>query len=183
MNITSEKYDVVDMFVGEQRHAMSYFHVYKDSIIKQFVSKGSVYSMILIDHQIRKYLEIGNLSVIIHDHDKIKLKELLFKIHILSALACYVLEPDNNGQYSDISNIDIVEKIQQEGFQLFKRKNSDYGNSFASHGVIGIIIRMGDKISRIQSLEKKKRTEVIDESIRDTCIDLHNYAIMGTMLI
>ena len=42
---------------------------------------------------------------------------------------------------------------------------------------------MGDKINRLQSIEKNKVSFVNDESMRDTLIDLHNYAAMAIMLI
>ena len=44
-------------------------------------------------------------------------------------------------------------------------------------------MRMGDKIKRLQSIEKNQITMVNDEQIRDTLIDLHNYAAMAIMLL
>ena len=41
---------------------------------------------------------------------------------------------------------------------------------------------MGDKISRLVNIEKNK-IEVKDEKMRDTLIDLHNYAAMAIMLL
>jgi hypothetical protein len=73
--------------------------------------------------------------------------------------------------------------VQQEGLELFKKKNSDYGDAFAEYGPIGVLMRMGDKIKRLQSIEKNKITMVNDEQIRDTLIDLHNYSAMAIMLL
>jgi hypothetical protein len=42
---------------------------------------------------------------------------------------------------------------------------------------------MGDKIQRLASVSKTGVTLVDTESIRDTLIDLHNYAAMAVMLI
>lgn len=42
---------------------------------------------------------------------------------------------------------------------------------------------MGDKIKRLESIEKNKITLVDDEMIRDTLIDLHNYSAMAIMLL
>ena len=37
-------------------------------------------------------------------------------------------------------------KIQNKGLELFKKKNKDYGDAFAKYGIIGIIVRLQDKI-------------------------------------
>jgi len=76
-----------------------------------------------------------------------------------------------------------LEKIQLEGKELFKKKNQDYGDAFAEYGVIGVLVRMGDKIKRLQSISQKSITLVNDESMRDTLIDLQNYASMAIMLM
>jgi hypothetical protein len=73
--------------------------------------------------------------------------------------------------------------VQKEAFELFTKKNQDYGDSFATYGPVGVIVRMGDKISRLSSITKSGITLVNNESIRDTLIDLHNYAAMGIMLL
>ena len=66
---------------------------------------------------------------------------------------------------------------------MFKKKNADYGDAFAEYGTIGVLMRIQDKIKRSMSITKNGVTLVDDESIRDTLIDLHNYAAMGIMLI
>jgi NTP pyrophosphatase (non-canonical NTP hydrolase) len=76
-----------------------------------------------------------------------------------------------------------LEKIQKECLELFKKKNADYGDSFATYGVVGVIVRLGDKIKRCMSISKKGITLVDDESLRDTLLDLHNYAAMACMLM
>ena len=74
-------------------------------------------------------------------------------------------------------------KVQSEGLELFKRKNSDYGDAFASYGVIGVLVRMGDKILRAQSITNSSIALVDSETLRDTLIDLHNYSAMAIMLL
>ena len=73
--------------------------------------------------------------------------------------------------------------VQQEALELFKKKNKDYGDSFATYGPIGVIVRIGDKISRLNSITKNGINMVNDESLRDTLIDLHNYSAMAVMLM
>ena len=76
-----------------------------------------------------------------------------------------------------------LSKIQEEAFKLFLKKNKDYGDAFATYGTVGIIVRLGDKISRLSSVTRNGINLVDSESLRDTLIDIHNYAAMGIMLI
>jgi hypothetical protein len=73
--------------------------------------------------------------------------------------------------------------VQNEARELFKKKNADYGDSFATYGPVGVIVRMGDKIQRLVSVSNNGVALVDNESLRDTLIDLHNYAAMAVMLI
>ena len=73
--------------------------------------------------------------------------------------------------------------VQNEGLELFKIKNTDYGDAFANYGSIGVIVRIGDKIQRLVSVTNRGVNLVNNESLRDTLIDLHNYAAMAIMLI
>ena len=76
-----------------------------------------------------------------------------------------------------------LQKIQNEGLELFKKKNADYGDAFATYGAVGVIVRMGDKISRLSSITNNGINLVDTESLRDTLIDLHNYSAMAAMLL
>lgn len=73
--------------------------------------------------------------------------------------------------------------IQKEGYELFIKKNQDYGDAFANYGPIGVLVRIGDKISRLQSITKNNITLINSENLRDTLIDLHNYSAMAIMLL
>ena len=73
--------------------------------------------------------------------------------------------------------------IQKEGLELFEKKNTDYGDAFANYGTIGVLVLMGDKIQRLQSITRNNISLVNSESLRDTLIDLHNYAAMAIMLL
>jgi len=73
--------------------------------------------------------------------------------------------------------------VQKEAKHLFSKKNDDYGDAFAKHGPVGVLVRIGDKISRLQNITNKGINLVEDESIRDSLIDLHNYAAMAIMLL
>ena len=75
------------------------------------------------------------------------------------------------------------DNVYQEARELFIKKNTDYGDAFASYGPIGVLVRMGDKTRRLSSIEKNKIINVNDETLRDTLIDLHNYSAMAIMLM
>ena len=82
-----------------------------------------------------------------------------------------------------MDRIEQMKKIQKEAFELFTKKNIDYGDAFAKFGVIGVLMRIEDKIQRSLSITKNGVNLVNDEGIRDTLMDLHNYAAMGVMLL
>ncbi len=68
---------------------------------------------------------------------------------------------------------------------LYTRKNHDYGDSFhysfLEEGMAMARIRLSDKLSRFKTLSKTQAQQVQDESMRDTLLDLANYAIMTVM--
>ena len=74
--------------------------------------------------------------------------------------------------------------IASEMLRTYIAKNNDYGNSFGESldefGIVASVVRVGDKMNRIKSLSKKE-AEVKNESIRDTLLDMANYAIMTVM--
>ena len=85
----------------------------------------------------------------------------------------------------DLNNVQIHGKICQELTETYEKKNADYGNSFEisldKHGLIAAIVRMDDKMNRVINLYKADERMVEDESVRDTLMDLANYAIMSVM--
>ena len=68
--------------------------------------------------------------------------------------------------------------------KLYERKNHDYGDSFhltyQKWGLPMAAIRLEDKLQRFETLIRAE-SRVKDENIRDTLIDLANYAIMTVM--
>ena len=82
-----------------------------------------------------------------------------------------------------MNRVEQMKTIQSEALELFAKKNADYGDAFAKFGTIGLLMRIEDKIQRSLSITKNGVTLVDDEKIRDTLLDLHNYAAMGLMLL
>lgn len=80
------------------------------------------------------------------------------------------------------TKVERHEKLCQELNTLYAKKNKDYGDSFhqtfLEEGYAMSRIRLSDKLNRFKSLSRRGTQEVKDESLRDTLIDLANYALM-----
>lgn len=83
-----------------------------------------------------------------------------------------------------MNNFEKHKQICEKLNEIYQAKNRDYGNSFGEMykklGIISAITRIGDKYNRLVSLCTKPESErqVKDETIKDTLMDLANYAIM-----
>lgn len=86
-----------------------------------------------------------------------------------------------------MSNLEKHQKICDELHKLYVQKNIDYGDSFhhtfLEEGFATSRIRLNDKLERFKKLSRGGKQNVQDESLRDTLIDLANYAIMTVMEI
>jgi hypothetical protein len=96
---------------------------------------------------------------------------------------CYTIQMEKITGISYPSRVQQMIEVQKEALELFRRKNADYGDAFANYGSTGVIMRMGDKIQRFISITNSGVNLVDTESLRDTLIDLHNYAAMAIMLL
>lgn len=77
-------------------------------------------------------------------------------------------------------------QICDELNDLYERKNKDYGDafhkSFVEEGMAMPRIRLGDKLNRFKTLTRNPDNQAVqDESVRDTLLDLANYAIMTVL--
>ena len=75
-------------------------------------------------------------------------------------------------------------EITKQLNEIYIAKNTDYGDAFGDTfkklGIISAVTRIADKTNRLMSLSAKTEAErnVKDETIKDTLLDLANYAIM-----
>ena len=81
-----------------------------------------------------------------------------------------------------VDRVEQLKNIQTQALELFKRKNADYADAFAKYGIVGVLMRIEDKIQRCLSISKSGIQLVNDEALEDTLLDLHNYAAMALML-
>lgn len=82
-------------------------------------------------------------------------------------------------------NIEKFKKITEKMLEMYSIKNKNYGDSFNKtldeDGLLVSKIRLSDKLNRFNSLIKMESDGTEDESIKDTLLDLANYAIMTMM--
>ena len=84
-----------------------------------------------------------------------------------------------------MTKVEMHKALCEELNRIYAKKNHDYGDSFhqtfLEEGMAMPRIRLSDKLSRFKALTRTGGQEVNDESIRDTLLDLANYALMTAM--
>ena len=85
-------------------------------------------------------------------------------------------------------------RLQREQYELFLRKQHDYGPGNISVGTMlqtpdethlaltGLWFRMNDKIQRLKNMLMSKRESAVDEPMEDAYLDVSNYGIMATIV-
>ena len=85
-----------------------------------------------------------------------------------------------------MTSLDHFEDILNEIRVIMVRKHQDYGPlniALAPGGAMnGLLVRMHDKMARLENLYYKSSNTPNYESIEDTFIDLANYAIIGLLV-
>lgn len=85
----------------------------------------------------------------------------------------------------------FVTEIYSKGTDIIGRKNRDYGDhknsdpfgNFRRHGLKGFLVRIDDKLARLNTFCDNGRLAVMDESVLDTIVDAANYlAIMAAFI-
>ena len=87
----------------------------------------------------------------------------------------------------EMSKEDQFKAITENMLKTFIAKNHDYGNSFEqscdTFGTVAAVVRMNDKMNRINSLYNNTEIAKVDEKLEDTLLDLANYCILTVMYI
>jgi hypothetical protein len=93
--------------------------------------------------------------------------------------------------FSDSTALNILDNMQN----VYEAKDNDYSATGLPMGNLrkcedagidawrGCLVRIGDKMSRLENFLKEKEYLVISEKAEDTVIDLANYAILMSCLI
>lgn len=83
--------------------------------------------------------------------------------------------------------IDFFDEIVEEMKDIHAKKNADYGNNFHKRyekwGFLTALLRLSDKMERLENIYENDDIQVKDESVYDTLIDLANYAVMTAVEI
>ena len=94
-------------------------------------------------------------------------------------------------RFKDNTALDILDNMQA----VYEAKDSDYSATGLPMGHLrkcedagidawrGCLVRIGDKMSRLENFLKEKEYLVISEKAEDTVVDLANYAILMSCLI
>lgn len=82
------------------------------------------------------------------------------------------------------NDVDKFVSVLKTRLGLFARKNIDYGSSFRVDGLVGILLRLGDKLMRLKQTSKDGHTiQVEEEGLSELFLDIANYCDMGLMLL
>ena len=79
--------------------------------------------------------------------------------------------------------------VLDEMYETTRKKNSDYASpqdafrNFREFGAVGILVRMSDKYARLKTALWEKREFQVNESIKDTAIDLAVYSILLLLML
>jgi hypothetical protein len=89
-------------------------------------------------------------------------------------------------EYNEIMMDTTFEMVTAEMLNTYKKKNADYGNSFAEtireFGFIPAVARINDKLKRVKNMVKGREMNIIkDESLRDNLMDIANYCVLTIM--
>jgi hypothetical protein len=94
-------------------------------------------------------------------------------------------------RFKDDTALDILDNMQA----VYEAKDNDYSATGLPMGNLrkcedagidawrGCLVRIGDKMSRLENFLKEKEYLVISEKAEDTVVDLANYAILMSCLI
>ena len=140
-----------------------------ESIDKKKLNQDTyLYSIKIYKRKLFENIKKTKNSIYIQNYTNIY--ETLFNIVILTLNFLQIQDPTK----THIS-------ITNENKKLFEKKNNDNGNSFEDFELIGILVRLNDKINRLITILKQPRTQKVNESSLDTLNDLYNYGIIGLM--
>lgn len=84
----------------------------------------------------------------------------------------------------------ITEKIEKHKelldylHQMYIAKNHDYGDSvhdtYMKYGITSFLVRLEDKLNRARTISSQSQM-VEDEKLKDTLLDMANYAILAVL--
>ena len=83
----------------------------------------------------------------------------------------------------------LIESYFADDMELLRAKGHDYSGeadalgNLRRFGLLGILVRLSDKFSRLEHFAKSGDLQVQDESIRDTLRDIRNYSFLAQIFL
>lgn len=77
----------------------------------------------------------------------------------------------------------VLNEVCQEVIQIVLSKNNDYGDAWQKQGIAGVMVRLSDKLCRVESLSDGREVLIADEKLQDTLIDAIGYSILGLLYL
>lgn len=80
--------------------------------------------------------------------------------------------------------LQLHDELTKRAKATMEAKNLDYATAedpfrnFRRHGLLGMLVRMDDKMARLQSFIENGTLAVKDESVEDCLVDLVNYSVL-----
>lgn len=95
-----------------------------------------------------------------------------------------VEKADSEVQVFSMDKIQKHQELLNAIHELYITKNHDYGDSvhdtYLKYGLASFLVRLEDKLNRARTISQKEQL-VKDEKIKDTLLDLANYAILAVL--
>lgn len=155
-----EKYD--NFMISYLNCDNEYSNISEDTCINKYIIHGKL---------LKTYLSVDKIKINIKDNSISKVEHNLLKLL------------DTILQYNKCISKKKPEDTFKECRDIFAKKNSDYGNSFLDFNLIGILVRLNDKINRTDNLINFKKDSINYESIYDTIIDSFNYIVLALLFL
>src|SRR5256885_4133727 len=81
--------------------------------------------------------------------------------------------------------LELHAKLTDEARKLIVIKNADYAGvdgdpfrNFRRWGLLGILVRLSDKVARLETFVSRGNLQIKAEQVRDSVLDIINYAIL-----
>lgn len=91
---------------------------------------------------------------------------------------------DSEAQVFNMDKIRRHQELLNTMHELYVTKNHDYGDSvhdtYLKYGLTSFLVRLEDKLNRARTISQKEQL-VKDEKIKDTLLDLANYATLAVL--
>lgn len=73
--------------------------------------------------------------------------------------------------------------VASDVISLVLEKNEDYGDAWQKQSIIGVLVRLADKLYRIETLADGREALVAGEDIEESLIDAIGYSMLGLLYL